>query len=695
MAEKIKEIKTRVALRTGDYAYWTTGAGKDIELYKGEVCICTIEPKGHPYDVDGKETGAAHTAPTVLFKVADANGKKFGDLKWVSGLAADVYDWAKAATKPTYAASEITGLDEYIAGEIQDTDTDTQYRFAVEDGALSVYKTVYTLGVAGTETKVGSYDFVTPGELTEILKNYYTKTEVDNLIQGVNDKIDGLDESVTTVTNGTGIAVTDGGTGNDHAYTVALDVNGAKTALGLDADGIAAYESVSVLNATAKSYADVVDEKIREDLSTGALEVREAQYAATAGKVQNALTVKVGGEDVVFDGSAAKIANVDAAIAAALEEEGHPEYSIAKVATTTGYSATYQLTKDGTAVGAKIDIPKDMVVSKGEVITYENAGAWGNAGTYIVLTLANATNDTLYIPANGLIEYVTSGSTADSQVIIDIDSNHKVTATIGAGKVGTTELATNAVVTAKIADKNVTEEKLEQDVQDALALARTALQEHQPLDNYKTKQTAVVDQALSGAKVVKGVAQDANGVISVSTRDLTPADIGAQPAGDYKTKQSVVNNKITGAASVLSSLTQDANGEISYETREIYGEDIKLTSDKVGANVEDVITAPTIKEAVEGLGSATINGKKIGKWRSTGEADLFDGGNAINLYGTDIAMSDTDATTVQSKIKALEDAKHISAVEADTGLKVVTGSTGSANKVAIDDEVVFVLNCNF
>ena len=256
MAEMIKEIKTRVALRTGDYAYWTTGAGKDIELYKGEVCICTIAPKGTPYDVDGKETGKAQSAPTVLFKVADTTGQKFADLKWVSGLAADVYDWAKAATKPTYAASEITGLDEYIAGEIQDTDTDTQYRFAVEDGALSVYKTVYTLGVAGAETKVGSYDFVTPGELTEILKSYYTKTEVDNLIQGVNDKIDGLDESVTTVTQGTGISVTDNGEGNDHAYTVALNVEGAKTALGLAS---AAYATVDSLNATAKGYADAVE----------------------------------------------------------------------------------------------------------------------------------------------------------------------------------------------------------------------------------------------------------------------------------------------------------------------------------------------------------------------------------------------------------------------------------------------------
>ena len=86
MANEIfKEIKTRIALRTGDYAYWTTGAGANIELRKGEVCVCTVTAANKQ----------ATTAPTVLFKVSDANGKKFADLDWVSAKAADVYEWAK------------------------------------------------------------------------------------------------------------------------------------------------------------------------------------------------------------------------------------------------------------------------------------------------------------------------------------------------------------------------------------------------------------------------------------------------------------------------------------------------------------------------------------------------------------------------------------------------------------------------
>lgn len=48
------------------------------------------------------------------------------------------------------------------------------------------------------------------------------------------------------------------------------------------------------------------------------VKVDEAGKADTAAKVDNALTVKVGGADVVFDGSAAKTADVDTAIEAAL-----------------------------------------------------------------------------------------------------------------------------------------------------------------------------------------------------------------------------------------------------------------------------------------------------------------------------------------------------------------------------------------
>lgn len=139
-----------------------------------------------------------------------------------------------------------------------------------------------------------------------------------------------------------------------------------------------------------------------------------------------------------------------------------PEYSIKKLdAATEGMSASYQLTKDGAVVGAVIDIPKDMVVKSGSVQTFaagELPAGVPEAGTYIVLVLANATSDKLYIKVDDLIEYVTSGSAEGDMVFINIDpKTHKVTATI--------------------TDGTVTETKLHADVKAKLAKAVSAVQE--------------------------------------------------------------------------------------------------------------------------------------------------------------------------------------------------------------------------
>lgn len=131
-----------------------------------------------------------------------------------------------------------------------------------------------------------------------------------------------------------------------------------------------------------------------------------------------------------------------------------PEYSLKKLdAATAGMSASYQLTKDGTGIGAVIDIPKDMMVKSGSVQTYE-AGSLPagvtEAGTYIVLVLNDTAETKLYINVGNLIEYVTSGSDEGDMVFINIDpQTHKVTATITDGTV--TEAKLHADVKAKLA----------------------------------------------------------------------------------------------------------------------------------------------------------------------------------------------------------------------------------------------------
>lgn len=76
-------LNTRISLRYDTYDKWNTPSGKAAVLNTGEVGICAITS-------DGAEQ------PTIMFKVG--NGvSTFEELPWTSGLAADVYDWAKAA----------------------------------------------------------------------------------------------------------------------------------------------------------------------------------------------------------------------------------------------------------------------------------------------------------------------------------------------------------------------------------------------------------------------------------------------------------------------------------------------------------------------------------------------------------------------------------------------------------------------
>ena len=91
-----KTLKTRIKLKYDTLANWQAG-GADVVLLKGEVAICEVPVGGSIEQV---------APPAILFKVGDGV-KTFAELPWVSGLAADVYAWAKAATKPTYTAGEV------------------------------------------------------------------------------------------------------------------------------------------------------------------------------------------------------------------------------------------------------------------------------------------------------------------------------------------------------------------------------------------------------------------------------------------------------------------------------------------------------------------------------------------------------------------------------------------------------------
>ena len=105
-----------------------------------------------------------------------------------------------------------------------------------------------------------------------------------------------------------------------------------------------------------------------------------------------------------------------------------------------------------------------MVVKSGTVVTDPVGQA---KGTYLVLTLANATEDKVYINVGTLVDIYTAKADA-TQVQLSINpATREISATIVAGSIGTAELADGAVTKAKLA----------KDVQASLEKANTALQE--------------------------------------------------------------------------------------------------------------------------------------------------------------------------------------------------------------------------
>lgn len=155
MATVVKNLNTRIALKYDSYENWTE---HNPILLKGEIAIAELPVSENKPGVGepnaAGSTPAIQNAPNILIKVGDGTNH-YNDLKFVSALAADVYSWAKAATKPTYSAGEITGLKDYIGQQIQDTNT--QYRIvAVDDSAYSYKLQKKDIGEADYSDVAGS-----------------------------------------------------------------------------------------------------------------------------------------------------------------------------------------------------------------------------------------------------------------------------------------------------------------------------------------------------------------------------------------------------------------------------------------------------------------------------------------------------------------------------------------------------------
>lgn len=136
-------------------------------------------------------------------------------------------------------------------------------------------------------------------------------------------------------------------------------------------------------------------------------------------------------------------------------------------ATTEGYLKSYTIKQGENTVGV-IDIPKDLVVTAGEVVVDPEGQT---AGTYVKLTIANQ-EAPIYINVADLVDVYTAQANG-TQIQLAISDTNEISATIVAKSIGTNELADASINTAKIADGNVTLAKLGADVTPTLTQVET------------------------------------------------------------------------------------------------------------------------------------------------------------------------------------------------------------------------------
>ena len=383
--------------------------------------------------------------PAVLLKIGDGT-TAFNDLGYLSAIAGDVPAWAKAATKPTYDADEITGIDTYIETYVNEemgisVDTDTQYTIVAVEGNAYQYKLMsksktdeqFATEVAVIE--IPKYDDTALAGRVTTLEGLVGNTAVSAQIAAA---IEALKLAETYEAKGAAAAV------QGETTSTVKDVEDALNTYKTDNDAAvaAAKKAGDDAQADLNSYKTTNNEAVAAAKKAGDDAMAEAQKKVSS--------VAAGDNSVTIAGTdtaptvAAKISQ-DADNALELADDGlkvvipaAAEYTIEKSADSGEYAAVYTLMKDGVQAGAAINIPKDMVVESGSVVENPEGQA---EGTYIKLVLQNVA-EPLYINVGSLIEYVTSGSAAGDMVVIAVSDDHKVTATITDGSITLAKLAT-------------------------------------------------------------------------------------------------------------------------------------------------------------------------------------------------------------------------------------------------------------
>lgn len=356
-----KELKTRIALKYDTYANWQSN---NPVLLAGEIAIATI-PSGT--SVPTKSGREMQDLPNVVMKVGNGSAN-YNDLPFVSALAADVYDWAKAAVKPTYAASEIQGLEKFVT-DISDIDTNTQYSL-VADGTYKwklqkkeigedVWSDYQVIDLTDVDTRLDAAE-----SKLDALVGTGTGTVADQITAAI-QKLDVTKTQVASADNGwvsATLVETDG-----LLSEVNISVDGSK----YDAAGAAKTVQGETTHTVAEAYALADAAQTAEEVAAAVKKEEDARKAAIESLDYSAYEAgSATGTTISFVGEISETNGIIAATKRDLVFESAYDPSTNKAATMTDVTkAVADLNGAMHFEGVKTEVPTDNTgYAAGDVI---------------------------------------------------------------------------------------------------------------------------------------------------------------------------------------------------------------------------------------------------------------------------------------------------------------------------------------
>lgn len=597
MATENKRLNTRILLKYDTYENWSTN---NPNLLKGEMAIAVIDVS------DNTQTHSGQVVPQLLVKVGnglEGEAGKYNSLPFISGLAADVHSWAKAASKPSYAIHEINGAKEYQT--VQGTDEYTWILQARKAGSSDAWENVSTIDLAKISTRIKAVeDRMTTAE-----------GDIDQLETTVGDNSSGLVKDVADLKAavGEGSSVADAITGAINGLDSTKSQVAGADGLALEVvqeNGIITSVSGSIAAETYDAYgsASTVDGKLTAYKTTNDAAVKAAKDAADAAQADV--------DQEILDRQAA-ISGLKMTAAVEGTQEGTVVKFIDKVNQANGVvSAELGELVFNSAYNAESNKAATM-----SDITDTLANLTG-AMRFKGVKSSIPTDNSDYISGDVIIvgtkEYVFDGTNwielGDETTAGTLISGIKGSSTSTAAKTVTAHTQSNGVVTLTYSDIAIAESQVA-GLTDKLTAMQKEIDDEEKRAAAAEKKNADAIGVINGSDTGKSMREVAGEVSTSGLEGLTNANI--QTLGQDETALVVSQNN--GAVAVTKQKIQIVESQVTGLTDALALKateaDLTLAENRIKAN-EDAITklngadtvvgsvANSIKTTIEGLDKA-------------------------------------------------------------------------------------------